>query len=118
MLSKYETDDQLLEKVRTGVGDPAIFNDNQNFLDIGSMFAGIEPVDFYQQLYWNPSKEWSPVGSNDLEKAKAVQYSYYIAQSRNPKIDQNAYMGFEEHLHEAVAEWASKTNAATFNMFT
>ena len=118
MLDLYDTNEKLLEKVQSGIGDPEMYNNDQSFLDIEKMFAGIEPEDFYQQLQFNPSKTWSSVGKNDIQKAKAVAYSYYIAKGRNEHIDENAYLGFEEHLHEAVAEWSINTRAATFHIFT
>ena len=51
----------------------------------------------------NPDKG---IGKNDLQKAKAAQYSYFIAHNRLENIDEDAYLGFEENLHEAVEEWS------------
>jgi len=50
MLDLYDTNEKLLEKVQSGIGDPEMYNNDQSFLDIEKMFAGIEPEDFYQQL--------------------------------------------------------------------
>ena len=57
-------------------------------------------------------------GLNNLEKAKAAKYSYYISQARQSDIDENAYLGFEEKLLQAVEEWSKTTNAANFILFT
>ena len=51
-------------------------------------------------------------------KAKATHYFYYIDQGRYQEIDVDAYLGFEENLHQAVAEWSQTTKAVTFNMLT
>ena len=73
--------------------------DAQAYIDIEGIFAGIEPTEVYQQTQFNPARPQVHVGSNDLQKAKAAQYTYHIDQSRHQNIDKNAYLGFEENLH-------------------
>ena len=43
----YDTDEKLLEKVQTGRGDSAIYEGDQRFIDIESVFAGIVPSPVY-----------------------------------------------------------------------
>ena len=42
------------------------------------MFAGTTPSQVTQITYLIPAKPVDYIGTNDLQKAKAVQYSYYI----------------------------------------
>ena len=78
MLELYESDQELLEKVQTGRGDLEIYEQEQRFLYIEGIFAGIEPSQFYQRTQPNPNRPDEYAGVNDLEKAKVAQYSYYI----------------------------------------
>ena len=48
MLEKYETDEQLLEKVQTGRGDPAIYEGDNLFLFVEGIFSGTEPAEIEQ----------------------------------------------------------------------
>ena len=105
-LDLYDTDEKLLQKVRTGKGDPSIFKGSK-FLYLEGFLAEIEPKDdFKQQLNPNPI---NPVGENNLDKAKVARYSYFIDPDRNKEVAGNAYLGFEETLHAIVKEWAAKT---------
>ena len=63
----------------------------------------------------NPDRK---VGFNDLKKAKSAKYSYYIDQSRNKDINEEAYLGFEDNLHKAVKEWLANTKTANFFVYT
>ena len=115
---KYDSDQKLLEKVQTGRGDLAIYEVNQSFLYIEGMFADTEPKLIEQQMYPNSARPDLTVGTNDLMKAKVAQYSYYIDHARNKDIDDEAYLGFEQNLHQAVEEWSKTTKAAKFILYT
>lgn len=97
MLDLYDTDAKLLEKVQSGKGDPEIYNEDQTFLFIEGIFAGTEPETIYQHMHINKgwNEEEDRVGRNDLRKAKATQYSYFISQNRLEEVDEDAYLGFE-----------------------
>ena len=93
MLDLYDSDEKLLRKVKTGVGDPKMYE--ETFIDLEGIFAEIEPEELYQQIFPNPARPYSNVGTNDFEQAKAARYVYYIDQTRYENIDENAYLGFE-----------------------
>ena len=70
--------------------------DDQTFIDLEGIFAEIEPEELYQQIFPNPARPNSNVGTNDFEGAKAARYVYYIDQTRYEDIiDEDAYLGFE-----------------------
>ena len=68
---------------------------DETFIDLEGIFAEIEPEDLYQQIFPNPARPNSSVGTNDFQKAKAARYVYYIDQTRYESIDEDAYLGFE-----------------------
>ena len=41
-LDRYKSDEELVEKIQTGIGDPALFLGNR-FLDIEGIFGGTDP---------------------------------------------------------------------------
>ena len=91
---QYDTDEKLLAKIQSGKGDNEIFVGG-TFLYIEGMFAEISPSKLFQQTFLNPAKPVDYIGTNDLQKAKAVQYAYYIDQARNDDINEDVYLGFE-----------------------
>ena len=52
--------------------------DDQTFIDLEGIFGEIEPLELYQQIYPNPARPDSNVGTNDFKKAKATHYVYHI----------------------------------------
>ena len=117
MFSSYNTNEKLTEKVQTGKGDPNMYEGNTFFV-IDNIFGATEPEKVEQQIYPNLANPDRKVGTNDLRKAKSAKYSYYIDQSRNKDINEEAYLGFEDHLHKAVAEWLASTKTANFFVYT
>ena len=53
-----------------------------------------------------------------LEKAKAVSYSYFIKNGRNPDIEEEFYEVFEDNLIKAIDELNEKTEYVRFELFT
>jgi len=84
-------------------------------LNIENIFAQTDPEVIEQQFTANPLR---PYGKNNLKRAKAARYNYYIAQGRNKQIGEDAYLGFEQNLRKAFSEWVPKTTAARFTMYT
>ena len=113
-LSRYATDADLLAKVQSGKGDLAIFEGNK-FLFIEGIFAETEPEVVEQQMVLNAER---PFGQNNLKKAKAAKYTYYIQQARQSEFNEEAFLGFEQKLTEAVDEWSETTKAANFILYT
>ena len=105
-----------MDKVRTGKGDPAIYQ-GRNFLYLDGFLAGMQPSPVEQQIYPNLVNPERTVGTNNFEKAKASQYTYYISQT-DQTINRNAFVGFEENLQRAVDEWSKTTRQAKFLLFT
>ena len=93
-LDQYNTDQKLLEKVRTGKGDPEIYQGN-NFLFLDGFLADTEPTVLTQQSSPNPSSASNELGTNNLERARVTRYSYFIDPGRNTNLSEQAYMGFE-----------------------
>ena len=113
-LDLYDTSEKLVTKIQTGKGDPTLFS-GSTYLAISGIFAATVPEAVQQRDLVTSSL---PIGENDLTKAKAAQYSYYIAQGRQKDINDEAYLGFEENLRSAMAEWSKTTKAARFLFYT
>ena len=82
----------MLEKVRTGKGDPEIYTEFIN-LYIDNIFGG--SLSRTREL---KIKQNSISGANDLRQAKAAKYSYFIDMLRHPDYDTDVYMKWEEAL--------------------
>lgn len=58
----------MVEKIKTGKGDPRLFT-GANYLYIEGIFAATEPDTIEQREWVSPSK---PIGENNIEKAKVA----------------------------------------------
>ena len=95
MSDVYDTNEKLLAKVQTGKGDLEMYDSDNNYLDIEGIFGSTEPETIEQRIYLNPSHLKEGIGKNNLLKAKAAQYTYFVSQNRLEDINENAYLGFE-----------------------
>ena len=103
-LDAYEDDAALLAKVRTGRHD-AVFN----YVQIDNFYAATVPATIEQ----------SPVtGENNIEKAKAVSFTYFVKGERNPDIDKKFYGAFEQQIIDAVEELNAKYTYIRIEMVT
>ena len=88
-MTGYATSQDLLEKVRTGKGDPEIYTGFlnlyvENFLGGTLSRTRVETIkqDFY-------------TGENDLRQAKAAIYTYLVDMERNPDYPEDLYFAWE-----------------------
>ena len=63
----FDTDEKLMKKVQTGMGDPSIFN-GASFLYIDGIFAKTVPAVVTQRDFVS----LNAIGANNIEKAKAA----------------------------------------------
>ena len=100
-LDLYDTDEKVIEKMRTGRGDPERYP-GRDFLYLDA-FMGITdpspatPPESFPTPETLPA-DYDKIGLNSIVSAKAVAYSYVIDLSRNPEIEEDAYSGWEENL--------------------
>ena len=60
------------------------------------MVAEPKPTLFFQKKKANDGLAVDlPIGSNNIQTAKAIQYTYIMEHKRNEDIDEEAYLGFE-----------------------
>ena len=64
-MDKYKTDEELVLKVQTGKGDPAMYEGLGNNIFIETFFAGTQPATPRQDYLY---------GNNNLIGAKALRY--------------------------------------------
>ena len=102
-MTRYGTSQDLLEKVRTGKGDPEIYSEFIN-LYIDNIFGG--SLSRTREL---KIKQNSLSGENDLRQAKAAKYSYYIDTLRHPEYSLEVYMKWEEALQDASLDFNEKS---------
>lgn len=57
-------------------------------------------------------------GANNIEKAKATQFSFLIENGRNPDIDESFYEVWEKKLIEALADLNAETEFIQFELLT
>ena len=97
----FSTNDALLTKIQTGKGSDLRYAADE-FIKLDNLVSETSPADFYQKT--NEDDDLgaalvsAPIGTNNLAKAKAVTYTYIMKHSRNPDIEEEAYLGFEENL--------------------
>lgn len=66
-MTKFGSDADLINHIRKGRTENKIFGGNrQGIINIGQLFSGIEPANFYQNLQ---------TGENRIEKARAARFS-------------------------------------------
>ena len=115
----YDTDEKLIEKIRTGRGDPQRYT-GKDFLYIDAFMGGTDPSPAVPPESLADSEttpdDYPSLGLNKIVSAKAVSYSYVIALARNPDIDEEAYNGWEQHLSSKLDEMNFET--ATVHLFT
>jgi predicted RND superfamily exporter protein len=111
-LAGYSTSQDLLEKIRTGKGDPAIYGVNEslyieNFLG-GTLSETRDPKIFQD----------ADSGVNDVRQAKATIYTYFVDMTRNPSFDSSLYGAWEEKLHEATDQFSEQSSYIRVEILT
>ena len=74
-LTKYETDTDLIKKIRTGKGDDLMFPEFGNSLFIDAIFAETYPTEVKQNYV---------TGKNDISAAKAARFILSFDMDRVP----------------------------------
>lgn len=85
-MAKYGSSQDLLEKVRTGKGDPEIYTEMIN-LHVKNIFGGS-----LSRTRTLKIKQNIVTGENDIRQAKAAQYTYLIDMLRHPEYDSEVYI--------------------------
>ena len=87
-LTRYESDKELLKKVRTGKGDVKLYTDfNHIFVD--NIFEGTTPKKIDQSYV---------TGKNDLSYAKAAMVNWILEKDRNEDLNDTFYRIFDNEL--------------------
>ena len=88
-MTRYSDSQELLEKVRTGKGDPEIYPAFEH-LYVENFFGGTLSRTRVETI-----KQDSYTGANDIRQAKAASYTYLIDMERNPDYPEAMYFGWE-----------------------
>ena len=94
------TNAELMAKINTGKGDPTLFPNLVDFIDLSRMLGEprttMTPLQITKANYEidavNPLKH--PIGYNEVTGATAVIYTYTIQHNQNPDIDEKSYLGW------------------------
>lgn len=70
-------------------------------INMQEMAGDPSPADFTQDV----TDGSATIGVNNLESAKLIRYNYIIRNSRNEDMEEEAYQGWEDTLHEKFDEW-------------
>ena len=92
------TSQDLLEKVRTGKGDPEIYTESLNIY-VKNIFGGYLSRTRQLMIYQDPY-----TGENDIRQAKAAMYTYQVDMSRN-NYPEELYLIWESKLEMAAMEF-------------
>ena len=115
----YDSDEKLIEKMRTGRGDPERYA-GRDFIYINSFMGQTEPSPAMPPESFPTSEtlpeDYDKIGLNSIVSAKAVSYSFIIANSRNPDFEEGAYNGWEDNLIEKIKDLTFETS--TIHLFT
>ena len=98
-MTRYSTSQELLEKVRTGKGDPDIYTSFEH-LYVENFFGGTLSRSRVETI-----KQDSYTGENDIRQAKAAMYSYLIDMERNPDYSEAVYFEWESELQQAAVQF-------------
>ena len=94
------TDEDIVAAVRTGKGDPDLYT-GTDMLYLPSFMGGVKPDDFFQASGFATPEEvakYGGYGGNNVESVRAVNNQWLILENRNPDINKQAYIGFEDRL--------------------
>jgi hypothetical protein len=109
-LTKYETNGELLAKIRSGKGDPEIYGYLQNIY-IEALFGSTKPEKVTQD---------ARSGVNDVENAKATSFMYLYSKDRPALrgLKNKWFFEFERKFNDRVKAFGKKSKYITLYSLT
>lgn len=108
-MTEYNSDSELIKKIRTGKGDELLYPEFGKSLYIDAIFAQTYPEEVKQNFV---------TGKNDISTAEAARFILSFDMERVPQVDATWMKHFEVNLQENTQKFSEQSRYVEFLIFT
>lgn len=106
-ISRYDNDQELIDKIQTGKGDPYLYK-NFRIIFLDTMLGGTTPEEPDQDTF---------TGVNDIEYAKAAKV-YWVLDTDRAGVSDKWATAWEKHIETTIEKYSDAHPLIRFQMFT